>query len=183
LQIAVTTVWNTFEFSVDLRYCQPLRSSPGEERAPSRNVPCRKSGVDGVQSTFKNKIDLGTSVSTPCNSQLLRLHINHVTFSCTVHQVNAVDLSVCPTLSMTTGSTQKPCVTLLQTLLNARGASPTLKVDGIFGSGTSAAVKNFQAARSLTADGIVGPSTKAALTAAVPAKKKKVVLQKGSGGL
>ncbi len=36
-------------------------------------------------------------------------------------------------------------------------------VDGIFGSGTTAAVKNFQKAKGLTADGIVGTKTIAAL--------------------
>lgn len=43
-------------------------------------------------------------------------------------------------------------VKAIQYLLN-------LSPDGVFGSGTQTAVKNFQAARGLTADGVVGPAT------------------------
>ena len=39
----------------------------------------------------------------------------------------------------------------------------TGSIDGIFGSGTQAAVKNFQKKNGLTADGIVGPKTAVAL--------------------
>ena len=39
----------------------------------------------------------------------------------------------------------------------------TGSIDGIFGSGTQAAVKNFQKKNGLTADGIVGPKTASAL--------------------
>lgn len=70
--------------------------------------------------------------------------------------------SACPTY-VTEGEIDG-CVTELQDLLNLHGAR--LVVDGNFGPGTFAAVKNFQSAHGLSADGIVGPSTKASLNAA-----------------
>lgn len=53
-------------------------------------------------------------------------------------------------------------VKTLQTMLNAID-NAGLDVDGIFGSGTEKAVKNFQKANGLTVDGIVGSKTWAAL--------------------
>jgi len=58
------------------------------------------------------------------------------------------------------GDQQHP-VRTLQYLLRARGRN--LAVDGIFGSGTDAAVRAFQQQKGLAADGIVGPVTWAAL--------------------
>jgi len=54
-----------------------------------------------------------------------------------------------------------PAVKVLQNLLNQWGAN--LNVDGVFGSKTEAAVKDFQSTHKLTADGIVGPKTRAIL--------------------
>ncbi len=58
----------------------------------------------------------------------------------------------------------------IQKTLNALGASPPLKVDGVIGPATKGAVKLYQAQHGLTVDGIAGPLTrldmKARLTAA-----------------
>jgi peptidoglycan hydrolase-like protein with peptidoglycan-binding domain len=51
-------------------------------------------------------------------------------------------------------------VKVVQLLLN-------ISADGVFGSGTATAVKNFQASRGLVADGIVGPTTWGALVPTV----------------
>jgi hypothetical protein len=59
----------------------------------------------------------------------------------------------------------------MQGLILAYGGAPAAKlkasggIDGIFGPGSTAAVKLFQAAKSLTRDGIVGPKTWSRLVA------------------
>jgi HK97 family phage prohead protease len=58
----------------------------------------------------------------------------------------------------------------LQSRLNALGAKPPLKVDGIFGPKTLAAVKAFQRSHGLKVDGLVGPKTTAALRTRTTAK-------------
>lgn len=54
-------------------------------------------------------------------------------------------------------------VAALQELLNGAGATPKLSVDGKFGSGTEAAVREFQRSHKLKVDGVVGSSTLTAL--------------------
>ena len=56
-------------------------------------------------------------------------------------------------------------VKLLQEALGA------IRVDGVFGPETEAAVRQFQASRQLTVDGVVGPATGAALRAKVAASR------------
>lgn len=62
------------------------------------------------------------------------------------------------------GAKDKNTVTELQKLLNQNGAN--LAVDGIFGSQTQQAVKDYQKANNLAVDGIVGNQTWGALTKA-----------------
>lgn len=64
-------------------------------------------------------------------------------------------------IQLTTGSTGRQ-VRLLQKALG-------VKVDGIYGPETEAAVLRYQASRNLTVDNIVGPQTKAALADGSPA--------------
>ena len=72
-----------------------------------------------------------------------------------------------PTLRLFDGTTDtapelQDAVKQLQTDLNNFGF--TLTVDGIFGSETEAAVRQFQLDHNLVSDGIVGPQTWAVLT-------------------
>jgi HK97 family phage prohead protease len=61
----------------------------------------------------------------------------------------------------------------LQERLNALGAKPPLKTDGIFGPKTLAAVRAFQRSHGLVVDGLVGPKTTAALRARPAAAQHK----------
>lgn len=61
-----------------------------------------------------------------------------------------------PTLRLTSPRTKGPSVIYLQQKLG-------IAADGVFGSGTDAAVRAFQSAHGLKVDGIVGPATWAAL--------------------
>jgi peptidoglycan hydrolase-like protein with peptidoglycan-binding domain len=65
-----------------------------------------------------------------------------------------------PVLPLTVAKgSQGDTVKQLQRILNAKGASPALAVDGIFGPLTLAAVKAFQAKHGLQVDGVVGKKT------------------------
>lgn len=65
----------------------------------------------------------------------------------------------CPARPMVRFGSRGPAVRELQARLNAKGATPPLAVDGIFGPLTNRAVRAFQRSRGLVADGIVGPFT------------------------
>lgn len=62
-------------------------------------------------------------------------------------------------------------VAWVQEALNHVGASPKLKIDGIYGAKTRAAVKAFQKEAKLFVDGIAGPMTVAALKVRLEARK------------
>ncbi len=70
-----------------------------------------------------------------------------------------------------------PAVTTLQTNLNKVGYSVT--VDGVFGSGTETAVRQFQSAHGLTVDGKVGSATSSKLSALATTT---TTLRSGSSG-
>jgi peptidoglycan hydrolase-like protein with peptidoglycan-binding domain len=61
------------------------------------------------------------------------------------------------------GSTGEPVTRLQRALTAALGR--TVAIDGVFGSGTGQAVRDYQSSRGLTVDGIVGPGTWGALQA------------------
>ena len=54
-------------------------------------------------------------------------------------------------------------VTAVQRALATRLPGLEVEADGIFGSNTDRAVRQFQTRQNLTSDGIVGPATRAAL--------------------
>ena len=68
-------------------------------------------------------------------------------------------------------------VKLVQTKLNENGYK--LKVDGIFGKLTQAAVKSYQSKNGLKADGVVGPKTLGKLIPAKPATAAKTTIKIG----
>jgi peptidoglycan hydrolase-like protein with peptidoglycan-binding domain len=78
---------------------------------------------------------------------------------------------------LTDGASQLPVtdVVSMQRALNALGASPKLKLDGIIGQKTTAAIKAFQISQGLVADGIAGPKTITALQAAVDPKTANTI--------
>jgi major membrane immunogen (membrane-anchored lipoprotein)/predicted small secreted protein len=86
------------------------------------------------------------------------LKVDGIVGPMTVAKLVPAPTVVTSTLSL--GSTGHD-VKLLQTKLNENGAK--LKVDGVFGNLTLAAVRNYQRANGLVVDGIVGPRTIAKL--------------------
>lgn len=83
---------------------------------------------------------------------------------------------------MATRNLYKGCtgsdVKTLQKNLKKLGYYQSGAVDGIFGSMTDTAVRQFQRAAGIKVDGIVGPQTRSALSGKLKKKKKKVVKKK-----
>lgn len=72
-------------------------------------------------------------------------------------------------------------VSTLQSLLNERGAS--LKVDGVFGGGTAAAVRGLQSAAGIGVDAVVGPRTWSALSSNVRISEADASRDSGRGSV
>jgi len=95
-----------------------------------------------------------------------------------VHTYTAVQRATPDTVErLSEAATQLPVsdVPSMQRALNALGAQPPLKIDGVIGKKTTAAVKAFQIASGLVADGVAGPKTLTALQAAVDPKARQIV--------
>jgi len=78
-------------------------------------------------------------------------------------------------LSKTASQLPVSDVSSMQRALNALGAKPPLKIDGIIGNKTTAAIKAFQIASGLVADGVAGPKTLTALQYAVDPAVAQIV--------
>lgn len=89
-------------------------------------------------------------------------------------------------MALLKSGTRGPEVTALQKQLNALGYH--ISADGIFGNGTSWAVKDFQRKNDLSPDGMVGPNTLAKINAAASGSSSasgqsgSVILKKGARG-
>ena len=76
-----------------------------------------------------------------------------------------------PTVSISTRSNSRASgVAWIQSVLN-RVNGNSLSVDGVYGNGTAAAVKDFQRKHGLSVDGVVGPQTRNALNDAWQSSK------------
>ena len=91
---------------------------------------------------------------------------------------SATELKAACSLPTLRSGSQGDDVILLQKILNSYGYS--VKIDGIFGKATEAAVKQFQKSHNLTPDGIVGPKTWNALLPENP--RSFPTLRRGSTG-
>jgi peptidoglycan L-alanyl-D-glutamate endopeptidase CwlK len=93
---------------------------------------------------------------------------NSVTGTSTTPSTPAGTSSSQPTLKL---NSRGDAVRALQEALAGAGLLPASGADGVFGSGTLAAVKKFQQSKGLTADGIVGQATWEALLSTPSAMK------------
>ncbi|MFD0376477.1 peptidoglycan-binding protein [Streptomyces sp. NPDC127112] len=143
----------------------PLKTSVHRPRSGTRAWPLVKTGAEGETVAAIQLLLTAHGYNTAVDAVFGPATTSHVISyqrdrSLTADGVVGPDTWHALIINVRTGD-KGPAVQAVQRLLTANSQSQT--VDGVFGHGTTQAVKAFQTEHQLTADGIVGPVTWSAL--------------------